>query len=554
MKKRKLKGFYKIVVIILSLLLIGFILSIAPNYILDKNAKKIKFIINNNDVTSSLKKDIIIQDNVIYVSKGDIENFFDGEITYDSKYNQIITTSETKVAALPIEEKNIQINSSNVTIYAGTIEKDQTYYLPFSEISKSVYNVETTFIPETNTVLSVSLDKKLVYANSSKNNSVKYKTTVFSKTVDRIKKGENVTIVDSKDDWTKITTENGKIGYVKTKTLANEKVVREDLDIGNQINGKVSMFWDYFSEYSKAPTRTGKIEGVNVVSPSFITIKKLGQGDIEQNIGTAGIAYIKWAHDNGYKVWPLVSNNSMKDTTSEIIKDYKLREKLINNIVDSLVQYGFDGINLDFENIYEQDKDAYSQLIIELAPRLRELGKVLSVDVTAPDGSPDWSLCFNRNIIAKAADYIVFMAYDQHTSNDKIGTVAGFDWVETNLNKFLDREKIESNKIILGIPFYTRFWKENSSGNIDSSVIFMKDTYKNIPSDASIVWLEAEKQNYAEYVKNGSKYKVWIEDEKSISEKLSLINKYNLAGTACWAKDRETENIWQLFSNTLGIK
>ena len=105
MKKRKLKGFYKIVVIILSLLLIGFILSIAPNYILDKNAKKIKFIINNNDVTSSLKKDIIIQDNVIYVSKGDIENFFDGEITYDSKYNQIITTSETKVAALPIEEK-----------------------------------------------------------------------------------------------------------------------------------------------------------------------------------------------------------------------------------------------------------------------------------------------------------------------------------------------------------------------------------------------------------------------------------------------------------------
>ena len=554
MRKKKTKRMYKFVVIILALLSIGFILSVAPNYIIDKNAKLTKFIVNNNDVTSDLKRNLIIEDNVVYVSKSDMENFFDGEITYDSKYNQIITTSDTKVAALPINEKNIQINSSNVTIYAGTIEKDNMYYLPFSEISKSVYNIETTYIPETNTVVAVSLDKKLTYANSTKNNSVKFKKTPFSKTVDKIKKGENVTVVDVQNDWTKVTTEKGKIGYVKTKALANEKEVRDDLNLEKQINGKVNIIWDYFSEYGTAPTRSGKIEGVNVVSPTFITLKKLGQGEISTNIGTSGIAYIKWAHDNGYRVWALATNNSMKDTTSEIINDYKLRDKFINNIIDLVVQYNLDGINLDFENIYETDKDAYSQLIIELAPRLKELGKVLSVDVTAPDGDSDWSLCFDRNIIAKAADYVVFMAYDQHTSKEKIGTVAGFDWVESNIKKFLDREEVDSNKLILAIPFYTRFWKETSSGNIDVSVIFMKDTYKNIPSDANIVWLEDEKQNYAEYTRNGSKYKVWIEDEKSITEKLSLINKYNLAGTACWAKDRETEGVWKIFSNTLGIK
>ena len=553
MKKRGPKNIYKLIVTIIALLLISFILSVAPNYIKEEKNGQVNFIINNNDVTKSLKKPLIMEDNVIYVAKEDIENFFDGEIIYDSKYNQIITTSDTKVATLPIGEKTIGINSSKVTVYAGAINKDETYYLPFSEISKSVYNVETKYIPKTNTVVATSLDRKLVYATSTKNNNVKFKASIFSKTIDKIKKGENITVVKESQGWTTIATENGKIGYVKTKTLVNKKTIREDLEMEKQIPGKVSMIWDYFSEYGSAPNRTGKIQGVNVVSPTFITLTRLGKGAVEKNIGNAGIAYIKWAHDNGYKVWPSISNNSLKDTTSEIVNDYKLREKFINNILDIVVEYNFDGINLDFENIYMKDKDAYSQLIIELAPRLKELGKVLSVDVTAPDGDEDWSLCFNRNIIAKAADYIVFMAYDQN-SGEKVGTVAGYDWVEANINKFLNREEVDKSKLIIGIPFYTKFWKESSNGSVTSDAIDMKDTYSKLPSDVSVKWLDAEKQNYAEYNKNGLTYKVWIEDTKSITEKLSLINKYNLAGAAYWEKDRENEEIWNVISESLGIK
>lgn len=168
------------------------------------------------------------------------------------------------------------------------------------------------------------------------------------------------------------------------------KSVREDLKLDKQIEGKVSLAWDYFSEYASAPTRTGKIEGVNVVSPAFISLKQQGKGKISTNIGNAGVQYINWAHNNGYKVWALTSNNSWKDTTSEIINDYRLREEFIINIIDVVIKYDLDGINLDFENIYEADKNAYSKLVLELAPRLREIGKVLSVDVTAPDGSADW--------------------------------------------------------------------------------------------------------------------------------------------------------------------
>lgn len=552
-RNKKINGVYRFIVIILLLLIIAFILNKAPNYIRENIGDKVSLIINNNNVTKKLKNDVIVENDVIYISEDDIENYFDGEIHYDSKYNQIITTSDTKVAALPINSKNIEINSSNVTIYAGVIEKDDKYYLPFSEISKSVYNVETTYIKETNTVVAVSLDRELVYANSSKKNNVKYKPTVFSKTIDTIERGDNVTVVKSEEesDWTKITTENGQIGYVKTNTLVNSQKVRDNFEIEKQIDGNISIVWDYIN--NSFPNRSGKIEGVNVVSPTLISLKKLGQGDVETRLGTNAKNYVTWAQNNGYKVWVLVSNESMKDTTSEIVNDYKLREKLINNIIDIVVEYNFDGVNLDFENIYKADKDAYSRLVIELAPRLKELGKVLSVDVTAPDGSDDWSLCFDRNTIAKAADYIVFMAYDQHSSSSKEpGTVAGYDWVEKNLNKFINQEEISPDKIIMGMPFYTRLWSVEGE-DFNSKVLFMNETYDKIPSGVETTWLEEEKQNYAEYSNGKTTYKIWIEDIKSIGEKLELVGKYKLAGSACWRKDMEDEDVWSIISEKLGI-
>lgn len=272
---------------------------------------------------------------------------------------------------------------------------------------------------------------------------------MFSKTVDKIEKGDNVTVVPSKNGdengWTKVTTENGKIGYVKTTTLANTKKIRDNLEMGKQIQGNVSLVWEYFSKYAKAPQRTEKIDGVNVVAPTFFSLSDSKKGAIVANVGQAGQNYINWAHSNGYRVWPWVANEATnkadKDLTSEILNDYKLREKLISSIVSAVEMYNLDGINLDFENMYESDKDAYSRLVIELAPRLKELGKVLSVDVTAPDGSPDWSLCFNRNVIGDVADYVIFMAYDQHNqSSTEAGTVAGCDWVEANINKFWDKK------------------------------------------------------------------------------------------------------------------
>ena len=237
------------------------------------------------------------------------------------------------------------------------------------------------------------------------------------------------------------------------------------------------------------------------------------------------------------------------------MNDYKLRQNLINDIVSLVVKYDLDGINIDFENMYEKDKKLFNRFIIELAPRLREIGAVISVDVTAPDGSENWSMCYDRHTIGKVADYIVFMAYDQNGSTSpKEGTTAGHDWIEVNLQKFVGtQEEIDSEKIILGVPFYTRVWYTNSSGNLASQAVNMKDLDNIIPSSASKTWNDDLKQYVTEYTKNGTKYKVWIEDEKSIEAKLDLIEEYNLAGAAYWQKGGEPDSIWNMISKKLNV-
>lgn len=557
-KKEKKINIYKIFVVIIFLCITIFILKIAPNYIRNEISDKTNLVINNSNITKRLKNDVLVENDVIYISTKDIANFFDEHIFYDNTYDSLITTSNTKIATMKLGEKKAKINDVTFSLIAGAKKVDGEFYIPFSEIGKSVYNVETLYKKETDTVVIISLDRALTYGNSSKNNNVKYKPTVFSKSVDKVGRGDTLTIVDTDEEipsgWKKVTTENGKIGYVKENTIVNIQKMRDTLKVDKQIEGNVSVVWDYFSIYGKAPQRTGTIEGVNVVSPTFFALKDGGKGEITANVGTQGINYINWAHSNNYKVWALVSNDSNKALTSTILNDYNLRNNLINNILSVAENYNLDGINIDFENIKMADKDVFSRFIIELAPRLRDLGKVLSVDVTAPDGSEDWSLCYDRNVLGDVADYIMFMAYDQHgKSSTEAGTVAGYDWVENSLKKFIDREEVDSSKIVLGIPFYTRVWTEEN-GKLDSFTVEMKETDNYIPEGVEKEWKDDVKQNYVEYKKNGKTYKIWIEDEESIKCKLELIQKYNLAGAAYWEKDRESDSIWKLISEELNIK
>lgn len=203
---KNIKNIWKKVVVVVSLLIIaGVILVVSPNFKKDPNEGKINFIINNNNVTGKLKHDIWIDDNnVVYVSMEDLENYFDGQIYHDKANNQIITTSDTKVAVLSLTQKKMIVNGKEEKLIGGAKRQDSTYYLPISEMEK-IYNLEIVNID--NRVITLdSLDREMIKADVIKNSSVKYNTKLISKTVDKIKQGEKVIVISEKDGYSRIRT------------------------------------------------------------------------------------------------------------------------------------------------------------------------------------------------------------------------------------------------------------------------------------------------------------------------------------------------------------
>ena len=547
----------RMLILLAILFVIVFILIKAEDFIKEQASDKICVVINNTNVTSRLKNDLKVDDGIVYLSMEDMKNFFDKYIYIEDETNEIITTYDDKIASIGFDSNKLTLNGSTKKTSAHAVRENDIVYLPISEM-KDVYDIELNNITESNVITIDSTDREQVKAQTKSKISVKSKKEGFSRTVDKIDKDESVIVVKndnneiSEKGWTKIRTQKGKVGYVKTNKLEEIVTTREAKERKKQIDGKVDMFWDYYSQYVKAPDRTGQvIEGVNVVSPSFFYLDK-DTGELKDNVGDAGVAYINWAHSNGYKVWPMLSNSEAGiKVSSTILNSYSKRQQLIQSIVEKCAQYDIDGINVDFENMYEADKDKYSRFIIELTPRMLEMGIVTYVDVTAPDGDPNWSLCFDRNVLGHVADYLVFMGYDQYgTSSTKPGTTAGFNWVETSLKKIIDYDEVDTEKIILGMPLYTRQWTVDQDGTVkDKSVVSMMNI--KIPNNVEKNWDDTLKQYYIEYVSGKNTVKMWIEDGNSIKEKVSLVTKYNLGGASCWKKDMETSNIWSIIKNEL---
>ena len=551
----------KVVIIIILLIFLAIIAvgalyavkKLAPGFANEEISDMTNLVINGSNVTDYLEENntkVYVKDNVTYLSLSDMQNFFDKYIYIDEKYGKVISTYNSNIVTLDINNGQMQLNDGNVSVVQTPLKVDDVLYIPFSQMEEA-YDATCTYISETDTVIIDTEDRDKTFATLAKDTNLKSRTRNLSRTIAKLEENEEVMIVEQDDDWSEVRTSKGKIGYINNSAIGSKSEVKSTKTEEDKSDEKINMFWDYFYAEESIPDRTGQsFEGVNIVSPSFFILDS--NGEIKTNIGYSGEAYINWAHSNGYEVWSMFSNDSLQQLTSQILNDYEARENLILNIVQKAKQYNLDGINIDFENMYMEDADVFSRFIIELEPRLKILGKTLSVDVTAPDGAESWSMCYDRNVIGDVADYIVFMAYDQYgEASTEPGTTSGYEWVKVNLDKFVETEEIEPEKIILGLPFYTRVWTTQNGNLVRTDVVAMKNVDTNIPAGVEKVWDEVTRQNYIKYDSNGYTREMWIENIDSYKEKLLLINEYGLGGVANWCKDMEPEEIWSVINENL---
>jgi spore germination protein YaaH len=294
------------------------------------------------------------------------------------------------------------------------------------------------------------------------------------------------------------------------------------------------------------------IYGLNVVSPTWFSIVD-EQGEI---LDKGNKEYVTEYKKLGYDIWPLINNSFNPDITSKFLSSSRLRQELIEKIVKIYDYYGVDGINIDFENVYVKDKDLLTQFVRELYPVFKEKGMIVSIDVTPISSSENWSLCYDRKRLSETVDYIMLMAYDQHWANSPVaGSVAQYTWVEDSVKAILN--EVPKEKLILGIPFYTRLWAiKNIDGKeeVSSKALSMEEVNRFVEeNNVELIWDAESGQYYGETIKEDVTYKIWVEDAKSLQLKSSLVNKYDLAGIASWRKGFEKDEVWPVLSYTINF-
>ena len=209
-----------VIIVIIFLAILGGVFYFSPNYIKEDYNGKTKILINNNNVTLKMKNDVYIdENNNIFMSIPDIKNYFDKYIEYDKEDGDIVTTSEINIAKLSTKNNKITINGEEEELNSPAIEREETVYLPFSEISEKVYDVDLEYIKDTDTIIIDSLDRKQETATVNKNTKIKYKPQVFSRTLDKLKENDEIVFIEEKEDWAKVRTIDGTIGYVKKENL-----------------------------------------------------------------------------------------------------------------------------------------------------------------------------------------------------------------------------------------------------------------------------------------------------------------------------------------------
>ena len=162
-------------------------------------------------------------------------------------------------------------------------------------------------------------------------------------------------------------------------------------------------------------------------------------------------------------MWPLVDNNFDPKLTHEILSDSRLQDTMIRQLMGYAILYDFKGYNLDFENINYSDKDKLTAFVRKISAAAHAYGLKLSMDVTPPSDSPNWSMVYDRAALAPHLDYLMIMAYDQVGRTSPVaGPVATYPWVERAVQNTL--KLAPADKIVLGMPLYMRLWYESKDG------------------------------------------------------------------------------------------
>lgn len=560
--KKKMMPVLTVIGLIILVLLAGVITMAVKRYSPSKEKMDGKeyFRLNGEDEAALVVDKELAEEKVkmidgrYYVEDAVVGKYINSRFYWDEKQKLMLYT-------LPTEEFQIHPDSQEYQTSQGTQNKDYVilksqgddYYLDL-EFIKEYSDIESTVYEDPARVIIRTEWGETQMVTVIEDSQIRKKGGIKSTIVDEVKKGERLYLAEEMDTWSKVSTEDGYTGYIKKEVISKPESVqtaREDTQpeyTSIRKDYKINMAWHQVTsaEGNQMLAQVlANTQGLNTISPTWFSVT--------DNSGTvsslASVDYVNQAHSMGLEVWGLIDNFSSSADTLTFLSDTQARANIINQLMAQADAVGLDGINLDFESITEEQGPHYVQFIRELSIACRNKGLVFSIDNPVP---MPYTTHYNRKEQGIVADYVIVMGYDEHHSNDtEAGSVASLEFVKNGIVETL--KEVPAEKVINAIPFYTRVWIEPfGGGNLTSEVLGMDGTTNYIAEKGmETYWDEKAGQTVATLEGDDGLYSIWVEDEKSIAEKMKLIQEHQLAGAAQWKLGFERASIWPVISQYL---
>lgn len=246
------------------------------------------------------------------------------------------------------------------------------------------------------------------------------------------------------------------------------------------------------------------------------------------------------------KILPLVNNyiNNKWDgeTLHRLFTTQEAEDLFIQNMLNYVKTNDFDGINIDFEEIYPEDKANFTDFMEKVYGAFHQQDLIVTMDVPPNDNRYDYAS------LAANVDRMIVMLYDQHHSMSQQGPVASTDWVIENLNQL----QIPSEKLIVGLGSYGYDWEENSN-NPANPMTFGDVMELGIGTNLQIHWNKQAGNPYVRYKKNGKNHAVWFLDAATFYNQMKLANNSGSRGIAVWRLGSEDPSIWNFINKPKGM-
>jgi len=368
-----------------------------------------------------------------------------------------------------------------------------------------------------------------------------------------LEKGDKVLVLEKMEKWSKVETKDGFIGYLRNSRLGDEVEIEKSSDFQAPVYSHKSMGEGVHPTLAfhqiTTPEANNTLDTLlpnaaesNIVAPTWYVLSD-NAGNF---ISYSDANYVAKAHAAGKKVFATLNNfDAGKVDAKALFSAAKHRSALIENLVKDLKEKQVDGINVDIELLPEAAARDYLEFMRELSIACRTEELFLSVDCYVPYS---YNAYYNIKELGEICDYVVIMCYDEHyAGSEEAGSVSSLSYVERGIDE--SAAKMDKNRVIIALPFYTRVWITDANGKLRSEALSIKKAKewiieKNVPLE----WKEDIGQYYGVIQDGNEKKEIWMEDEKSMEAKMSLLREKGIQGVAAWKLGQEPQGFWSILN------